>query len=286
MAVAEESNFTRAAARLHVAQSGLSATIRTLERELHASLFLRTTRQVELTAAGDALLGEARRTLASARAAAEAVAGVEGLQRGSLTLGIMQASSFIDLAGILRRYSAAYPGIELKLHQARGELLGQLLLEHVADVIFTMEQGELAPELLSLRMLRSPVVVLCRSDHALARQTAVDLRALAEQSLVSYPHGWGVRELTDQALFAAGVTPNYRFEVNDTATLLDLVQAGLGIAVVPEAMAMRRPGLQRVAVKGRRRMWTIAAQTLAPAPPNPAARALWTMLAGKSEGGG
>src|SRR5438105_4768667 len=118
VAVAEERNFTRAAARLHVAQSGLSATVRSLERELHAQLFLRTTRQVELTPAGQALLSEARHTLASARHAVEAVAALEGLQNGTLTLGVMQAGTLVDLPGMLRRYRKAFPGIHLSLRQA------------------------------------------------------------------------------------------------------------------------------------------------------------------------
>jgi DNA-binding transcriptional LysR family regulator len=83
VAVAEERNFTRAATRLYVTQSGLSATVRSLERELQTSLFSRTTRRVELTAAGSALLGVARQTLASARAAVEVVAAVEGVRKGT-----------------------------------------------------------------------------------------------------------------------------------------------------------------------------------------------------------
>src|SRR4051794_7585423 len=92
LAVAEERNFTRAAARLHLAQSGLSATVRSLERELRALLFVRSTRRVDLTPAGAALVPEARRALASARAGADAVRAVEGLQRGTLSLGVMQAA--------------------------------------------------------------------------------------------------------------------------------------------------------------------------------------------------
>src|SRR3954463_8760903 len=86
VAVADESHFTRAAARMHVSQSGLSAAIKTLEAELHAPLFERTTRRVQLTAAGEALLPEARRTLAAARAGADAVDAVKGLQRGHVRL--------------------------------------------------------------------------------------------------------------------------------------------------------------------------------------------------------
>jgi DNA-binding transcriptional LysR family regulator len=127
VAVAEERNFTRAATRLHVVQSGLSATIRSLERELHAQLFRRTTRQVELTPAGAALVSEARRTLASARAAAEAVSAVEGLQRGAVTVGIMQASTIFDLPGLLARYRQTYPRIELRLRHAASTDLNRLL---------------------------------------------------------------------------------------------------------------------------------------------------------------
>src|SRR3954469_4206257 len=82
--VAEECHFTRAAKRLHVAQSGLSSAIRSLERELGASLFIRSTRRVDLTPAGRALLVEARRALSATDAARDAVAAVQGLMRGSL----------------------------------------------------------------------------------------------------------------------------------------------------------------------------------------------------------
>src|SRR5258708_114352 len=97
LAVAEDRNFTRAAARLHLAPSGLSATTRSLEKALRALLFVRSPRRVAPPPAGAALPPEARRTLASARAAADAVAAVEGLERGTLTLGVMQAGWLFDL---------------------------------------------------------------------------------------------------------------------------------------------------------------------------------------------
>ncbi|HEX6393786.1 MAG TPA: LysR family transcriptional regulator [Acidimicrobiales bacterium] len=278
VAVAEERNFTRAAARLHVAQSGLSATIRSLERELHAPLFLRTTRQVELTPAGGVLVVEARRTLAAARAAVEAVAAVEGVQHGTLSLGIMQASSFIDLAGLLIRFRDEYPGIELRLQQSGATELARLLREHAADLILTIGSDEADPEVLSKPLVRSPVIIACRADHSFASKKTIELKQLAGQPLVGFPQGWGVRDLTDHAMQSEGVQPSYAFEVNDTATMLDLVQAGCGVGVLPEVMAALRPELCSVSIKGRQRTWTIAAQVLAPAPPNPAARALWTML--------
>lgn len=279
VAVAEERNFTRAAARLYLAQSGLSATIRSLERELQARLFSRTTRRVELTAAGEALLPEARRTLASADAAIEAVAAVEGLRRGTLTLGIMQ-TTLIDIPGLLARYHNAYPGIELRIQQqANAAELGRLLDEHSVDVIFRAVPDE-APGLVSIPLARSPLVVACHADHALAGNAAVSLRVLADSALVGFPPGWAVRTLSDRAFHASGVEPHYAFQLNDTQTLLDLVEAGLGAAVIPEAIAATRGArLHRIMIRGRRWDWTVTAQTVAPGPPNPAARALWAMLA-------
>jgi DNA-binding transcriptional LysR family regulator len=207
--VAEERNFTRAAARLYLAQSGLSATIRSLERELNAPLFARTTRHVELTAVGAALLGEARATLAAARAAADAVSAVEGLRRGTLTLGIIQASALFDLPRLLARYRRAYPGIELRLQHASSEDLGRLLGEHRLDVIFRAGSGESSPDLVSIMLAHSPLVVVCSAESALADKSALDLRALADTALVGCPVGWGIRTLSDLAFRAKGIEPHY-----------------------------------------------------------------------------
>src|SRR5689334_8428083 len=102
VAVAEDRHFTRAAQRLMVSQSGLSASVRALERELGSALFTRTTRSVELTGAGRALLGEATRTLAGARAAREAVAAVQGLLRGTLAVGTEQCVT-VNVGALLAR---------------------------------------------------------------------------------------------------------------------------------------------------------------------------------------
>ena len=118
VAVAEERHFTRAAGRMHVSQSGLSATIKSLEAELRAALFERTTRRVQLTTAGAALLPEARRALAAARAGAAAVGEVQGLQRGPVIVGVMQQMGLVGLPRLLAAFHRRYPGIELRLRQA------------------------------------------------------------------------------------------------------------------------------------------------------------------------
>ena len=278
VAVAEERNFTRAAARLHVAQSGLSATIRTLERDLRAPLFVRTTRNVSLTPAGLALLGNARRTLTSARAAVEAVAAVEGVRQGTLALGIMQSSSLFDLPGILTRFRDVHPGVELRLSQATSaDALGRLR-DHDLDVIFTTGSEQTPTDLVSIPMVESPLVVVCADSSELAGRPTADLSLVAGQPQSGFPVGWGIRSLADRAMHSRGLESNYVFEINDTATVLDLVEAGFGVALVPESIANLRSSLRRIPLKGRRWNWAIVAETLGPAPPNPAARALWRML--------
>lgn len=277
VAVAEERNFTRAAARLYVAQSGLSATIRSLEKDLRAPLFVRSTRRVDLTPAGAALLPEARRTLALARAAADAVAAVEGLERGTLTLGVMQSGWLFDLAGLLARYRATYPGIRLKLQHASTTELGRLLHDGAVDMTFATAFDEAPSEVVSIPLVQSPLVA-CTTDGTLGRQDTVTLRALANQEQVSFPAGWGITILVDSAMRSAGIEPRVDLEVNDTNTLLDLVKAGLGVAIIPEAMARLRPNLHQITISEGSWNWTIGAQVLAPTPVNPAARALWAML--------
>jgi DNA-binding transcriptional LysR family regulator len=278
VAVAEERSFTRAAARLYVAQSGLSATIRGLERELEASLFSRTTRRVELTEAGAALLTEARHVLASAQAAAEVVAAVEGVRRGTLTLGIVQASSMFDLPGLLARYQQTYPGIKLKLQQGNSAELGRMLTERSVDVVFRADFDH-SSDVVSIPLARSPLVVVCNAVHDLADLASVELRALAETALVGYPLGWGTRELSDRAFRSVGLEPHYDFEVNDIPTLLNLVEVGLGAAIIPAAIAAPKGDrLRRIPIGGPHWDYVVLAQARAPRPQNPAAQALWTIL--------
>lgn len=125
VAVAEEHHFTRAAERLMISQSGLSASVRALEQELGAPLFVRSTRSVELTAAGEALLAEASRALSSVRAAREAVDAVQGLMRGVLTIGTEQCVAGVDLPALLARFRSRHPGVEIRLRQAGSAALVQ-----------------------------------------------------------------------------------------------------------------------------------------------------------------
>lgn len=278
VAVAEERNFTRAAARLYVAQSGLSATIKALEQELHTDLFTRTTRRVDLTPAGLAFLPEARRTLAAAAAAVNAVNDVGDLRRGTLDIGVMQASGLFDVPGLLARFASTYPAIQVRLRQTSSAHLAALLAEGRLDVIFTTPVDDPPEGVQSFPVLRSPLVLITATDDAPAGRAPVDLVTVAQHRMVGFPVGWGIRTLTDYGMRSAGVEPRVDLEVNDVMSLLDLVESGLGVAAVPDAIARLRPSLTTTPLADTSLYWSVAAQTTAPTPVNPAARVLWEML--------
>ena len=265
VAVAEQRHFTRAAELLLISQSGLSASIRALERELGASLFVRSTRRVELTEAGRALLGESRRTLAGAAAARDAVAAVQGLLRGTLTVGAEQYVGDIDLPGVLASFHAAHPGVEVVLRQAGSACLldelvaGQLDLAFVAMSPCSIEGVELRPTAIE------PMVAICHPGHRLAARRRIALRELADETFVDFHPAWGARRIADSAFALAGVERKVALEVNDVDTLRALVSHGLGIALAPAPLACRLPAV--VLEPGSIEDWQVSVAT----PPAPAA---------------
>lgn len=240
VAVAEEGHFTRAAQRLIISQSGLSASIRTLERELGAALFHRNTRQVSLTEAGRALLAESRRTLASVEAAREAVAAVNGLLRGTLRIGTEQCLGAVDVPGLLARFRAAHAGVEVRLDQAGSARLLDDVRASVLDAAFVPVVGAPPEDVELVRLHSEAVVALCRPDHPLAGAGTVKLDELHDAAFVDFQEGWGARQAADAAFAAAGLDRRVTMEVNDVHTLLDLVGHGLGVALVPEHVTRKR----------------------------------------------
>jgi DNA-binding transcriptional LysR family regulator len=242
VAVADERHFTRAAERLYISQSGLSASVRALEKELGAELFSRNTRRVELTQAGRALLHESRRTLASAAAARDAVAAVQGLQRGTLSVGTEQCIGIVDVPAELARFHSTYPGIDIRLRQAGTAEL----VEHVRvgrlDAAFVALSNEPPAGVCLSRLESLSMVLICPPQHPLAGRDRVDWTVLAGEVFVDFHPDWGSRQVSDRAFAAAGLTRQVAYEVNDVHTLLDLVLRGLGVAIVPAPIAGKRTG--------------------------------------------
>ncbi len=278
VAVAEERHFTRAAQRVHIVQSGLSASVRALERELGTDLFRRSTRHVELTEAGRALLPEARRALAAVRDARDAVAAVEGLQRGTLAVGIMQSLEVVGMPEVLGRFRERHPGVDIQLRQAGSATLTAWVREGSLELAFTALPAS-ALEGLDRRVLFGEAMqVACHPGHRLVERRAVSVAALRDEPFVEFEPAWGVRIAVDRAFAAAGVERRIAFEVNDAPTLGQLVAHGLGVAIVPPSTLGGVRGLRFIPLRGQAPRWEVAVVTAPARALSPAARALLGML--------
>lgn len=259
VAVAEEANFTRAAERCHIVQSALSTSIRLLEEELGARLFVRTTRQVSLTAAGKAFLEHVRRALNTIDEASAQVSDVTALRKGRLSIGTVHSlPPFMDLPLLLARFTKAHPGIEVRLVQGGASELNEKVSTREIDMAI-LPVEELDEKLTSHIVACDEMVLACCSGHGLADNKSVTLKRLTTEAFVDFEPGKGTRRLVDRGFAEAGFLRRVAFEVSDLDTLLDLVIQGLGVALLPRDVAARRPDtLACVSLKGIELCWELA----------------------------
>ncbi|WP_349898377.1 LysR family transcriptional regulator [Parafrigoribacterium soli] len=236
VAVAEELNFTRAAVKLFAAQSTVSAGIRSLEQELGATLFDRSTKIISLTAAGSSLLPEARGAIEALDRVRSSVAlNSEGL-RGRLRIGTFIALDAVRLPEILGEFHRRHPHVDIQLIASPSGSTG--LSEEVrhgrADVAFA---GLPLSDLASFNVLevaRSPFVAILPATHPLAAGSEVRLGDLVTERWIDSPAGYASRIVFDRVLAERGLTRVISDEVADAGEMPKLVAAGLGIAAIPE----------------------------------------------------
>ncbi|MEP6996623.1 MAG: LysR family transcriptional regulator [Betaproteobacteria bacterium] len=246
VAVAELLHFGRAAARLHMSQPPLSRQIQQLEREIGAMLFRRSKRRVELTDAGAYLLDHARRMLAEAETLAARTRRVESGETGRLTLGFISTVDYSILPGMLGAYRAAYPGVTLELRELTSDVQLRELHEGRIDagmLLAPVDDSALAV----LPLLREPLVAALPADDPLARsRNALSLAALAGRPFVIFPRSAapGLHDAIIEFCRQSGFTPRVAQEAIQMQTIVSLVSAGLGVALVPASLRdMRRRGV-------------------------------------------
>jgi len=233
-AVAEELHFGRAAARLHIAQPPLSQQIKHLERELGVQLLERTTRRVRLTNAGLVFLEHARRVLAEADRARESVLLTEHGERGEIRVGLTGATTWRLLPRMTRAYRARYPLVRLELHPSvfSGAQFSALL-DGGIDV--GLLRAPVPAPLVSRTLLDEELVAVLPDEHPLAARPSVPLADLAEENFVSYPdrQGSNLRDVGMRACASVGFWPRVVQEAQDTYTVVALVAAAVGVALLP-----------------------------------------------------
>ena len=222
VALADEQQFTRAAALCGVSQSGLSAAVRALVPHARAA-------RAEATAARDAGV-RATRELS-----------------GRLAVGAEQCLGAVDVPSLLERFHRRYPQVDITFSQSGSHDLVADVRAGRLDVAFVATTEHLSG--MSVTELgRRPVVLLCPPDHRLAR-SRVEWADLRETDFVDFHPSWGLRSLNDATCELHGVGRHVRCAVDDVHTLLDLVHRGLGVALVPQHVAAKPQAAGLVAAR-------------------------------------
>ena len=246
VAVAEEASFTKAAARVHVAQPGVSAQIRRLERELGHELFDRSGRSVRPTDAGAAVLPLARAALSAVAEIGMVADELRGVVRGHVAVGMMTSCPPDVITGTLATFHDQHPGVDITLIEAPSADLLAGLRDGAIDLSvigFASPPGRG----IHVEIINDDVLVAAvERRHALASRTRLSLRALVHNDLVCLPRGSGIRAGLDEGCAAARLQARVALEASNPEVVADLAALGLGVAVLPESYARTRDDLHLV----------------------------------------
>ena len=242
MAVADDMSFTRAAQRVHVMQSALSASIKKLENELAVQLFDRSRQQIRLTPAGEELRKHSRQLLRAARLAKDALADYRGQLSGTVEFGSLVTFGALDVPKVLGDFHAAHPfvRIRLRLSQVGSSAYMASIVDGSLDLALVSAPNRF-PAGIDLHLLaQEQMVFTCSRDHRLAAQNRVDITDLADENLVGFPEGFGIRRLVDDAFAAFALIPRTLYEVPaDFTVSAALIRNGLGTAFMPVSEVSR-----------------------------------------------
>ncbi|GGE13223.1 DNA-binding transcriptional LysR family regulator [Rhizobium sp. BK212] len=243
LAVAEEGNFTRAAAKLGIGQPPLSQQIRDLEREVGAALFHRVPHGAELTAAGAAFLGEAKASLAAAEKAKLAAQSANRGETGRLSLGFTASSAFNPVvSATIRRFRARWPDVRLALTEMNTLALMQKLEGGELDAAFMRPSLDDPAGVRLRRLPDEPMVIALPASHPLARRSKLPLAALADEPFILFPRLVGLSLYDDVVLACrkAGFELTVAQEAPQISSVVNLVAAELGVSIVPASISQIR----------------------------------------------
>ncbi len=274
LALAEQRNFTRAAAQCHLSQPAFSALIRALEEDLGLRLFDRSTRHVDLTGEGQNFLESARRIRAEITTALAAMRDAATLQRGRVAVALLPSLAAGWLPGVLAAYRNSYPGIEIDIADVLSEPCIERVASGKADFALAAIRAD-TPELQAEPFCSDDFHLVCRADHPLAHRK----KPIAPADLATWPFIHLARKSSVRQYLEAAFHPEAMhtlMEVEQLATVMGMVRAGLGISVVPAltlfhfdqpglvTRPLALPGLLRqiYLVRRRDRSLSVAAQAL------------------------
>jgi DNA-binding transcriptional LysR family regulator len=282
LAVAEELNFTRAAARCHVVQSALSYQIAKLEQEYGITLFERTSRSVRMTPAGDLLLPRARQILNTVEEARSELTALSGGLIGRLKIAVIDADGAEPVVErALADFHRCHPHVDIAF-QDTGSItatIEQIRVGATDLAIAGVITSDATTDLIHMTLIDEPLVAVLPPDHPLATRKRISLEELNGLGpFVDVRGESGLRQQVDAAFLQANVDRAVSFELSTSDSVMRYVELGFGSAVMPKSVAARRPKLVVVQLSDFQAKYRVSLLHRHPEPSAPTARAFLGFL--------
>jgi LysR family carnitine catabolism transcriptional activator len=232
IAAAESESFSAAALRLGISQPALSEAIHRIEQEIGARLFERTTRSMKLTPTGRHAAAVAREIVRDFKRALARLASGTGEKQGRIVIAALPSIACAVLPAAIEDLARRHPGVEIALHDVQHERALTLVIEGIADLAVTLKPAA-RDDLVFEEVVADVAHVVCRSDDPLMRCQSVRWRDLAGRPFIGFTRISSVRRITDAAFVHAEVAIEPRYEVEQIPSAIALVEAGLGVTVLP-----------------------------------------------------
>ncbi|MER2109144.1 MAG: LysR family transcriptional regulator [Solibacillus sp.] len=238
--VAKQLSFTKAAATLHVSQPSISKAIQNFEAELGVPLFYRSSKQLELTDAGQAVLVNAQQVLASFHNLRSELTDLMNLQKGQIRIGIPPIVGAEFFSKLISHYKERYPYIEIQLTEVGTKRIRQYIEAGQLDIglvcnTSTYEQLE------TIRFITDPLQLIVHQDHPLAKKSAVELTDLQAESFIIYRKDFILYDKIIEECSKNGFFPTIACETTQKDLFIEMVQAKVGIALLPQKIAEKIP---------------------------------------------
>lgn len=239
LAVQREKSFTRAAEACNVSQPSLSAQIRKLEEEMGGELFERNRRNIRTTARGELFLDYVLEIEHKIEELREAVHQFDNSGRGKISLGCLPTTGAHVLPLLLTEFSRSYPDVKVQLREGSSPALAQALLDFDIDLAIIDEAG-IRPGLQSSLLFREPLYIALPPEHHLSHSENLKLEDLKHEDFILMRREHGFHSIVVSALRNNGVEPRVVYESSEIETVQSLVEAGLGISLVPRMVCGNR----------------------------------------------
>lgn len=231
--VARQSSFTKAAANLHISQPSLSKTIKILESEIGATLLYRGAKQLELTDAGEAFLANAKHVLEAFDNLTSELNDVMDLKKGEIKIGIPPIIGAAFFSRLISEYKESYPSIEMHLTEVGSNKIKQGVEEGTLDIGLICNVPVQAENLETIKLVNDPLMLIVHRDNPLARKEAIDFPIIKHESFILYRQDFSLHDSIIAACQQHGFYPNIACESSQKDFMIEMVEAKLGVALLP-----------------------------------------------------